>query len=77
MLDMFVSGSDRSEAFVGRLGVFFDQHVSESELIDDLVIAAASYDSAGGDLLFDEKGFLELCLSARNILEKRVGRDSP
>jgi hypothetical protein len=70
LLDTFISGSDRSEAFVGRVGVFFDQNVSDSELIDDLVIAAASYEPTGGEFLFDEGTFLDLCVRAKSVLEK-------
>ena len=77
LLDTFISGSDRTGAFVGSLGVFFDERVSDSELIDDLVIAAASYEPEGGELLFDEKSFLDLCVRARSILEKRIGTHAP
>ena len=77
LLDTFISGSDRSEAFVGRVGVFFDENVSDSELIDDLVIAASSYEPTGGELLFDEATFLDLCTRAKSVLEKHRGIRSP
>ncbi len=72
LLDRFISGEDRTNSYVSRLGVFFDEKISDSEVIDDLVIAAASYESQGGELLFDEKSFLDLCMSARRILEKHA-----
>jgi hypothetical protein len=77
LLDAFISGSDRTEAFVSRLGVFFDERVSDSDLIDDLVIAASSYEPEGGELLFDEKSLLDLCIRAKSLLEKRIGTHSP
>jgi hypothetical protein len=77
LLDTYISGSDRSEAFVGRVGVFFDENVSDSELLDDLVIAASSYEQTGGELLFDEASFLDLCVRAKSVLEKYRGTRSP
>ena len=72
LLDIFISGADRTDRFVNHLGVFFDERISDIELIDDLVIAAASYEPRGGELLFDEKSLLDLCVRVRIALEKRA-----
>lgn len=68
LLDTFISGRDRSRPFAGQIEVALDESLGDDPRFEDIVLALASYEPGGGELLFDENAIVRQLEYARRIL---------
>ena len=72
MLEVFVSGNDRSAAFSSKIEGFLIEHFYEDEDFQDLLLALASYSPCGGDFLYDEAALLKVIEGSLNVLRPQL-----
>ena len=70
LLELFVSGADRSIELAGKLEGALDLKFPEDERFEELVLALASYQPGGGKFLYDAESLLPLCRSALDHLQR-------
>ena len=68
MLDRFIRGEDRSSRFAAEIETMFVEVFPNDERFTDVLLALASYEPGGGELLYDEKRILPTLQWARSQL---------
>ncbi len=78
LMEVFVSGRDRSMAHVDRIEGLLIEHFQDSELFEELSPAVASYRPGGGEHLLDEEALASAFRYALRRLQEEgdLGTDS-
>ncbi|BAB49176.1 MULTISPECIES: hypothetical protein [Mesorhizobium] len=72
LLTRFVSGEDTSLATADSLEVLLDEAYPDDEVVQNAVIALASYRPGGGPFLFDTSEIQRRLLRLRDYLSRRT-----
>jgi hypothetical protein len=73
MLETFVSGKDRSQAFVGDIERLLVQELRDSDVFVELTVPVASYRPEGGEHLYNSNDLAKVFEEV--LREKRTSRE--
>lgn len=74
MLEAFVDERSRSKDLAGDLEVRLDREYPDDPLVQNLVLALASYEPGGGEFLYDQEAIATLC---REVLSHLCAKEAP
>lgn len=73
LLEKFVSGEDRSEDSVDRIGGVLIEFFKDSEIYEELISFATMYDPAGGQYMYDEETLVkEFAYALKRLREEEI-----